>query len=264
MLSENGVGLVCAGGVGQSFLARMPALLQRLGPIKTSTFRVSRQVANSLRAGYAASHYSALEPCPLILVWVAEARLDRVLRDMVARTPLRKTPFSKNIVVLCESVRDSFTASALQRTGARIATLNPIPDSGEQLFVAEGHPAAVRHVRALFAESRRKIICLKPGMKPLYFAGIHAGAPLLLPWIAAGMASLRAAGFSRSEAALVGEILGIHALHKYAKAGAKAWNQRTENELRRALEYGLPEIRSRDPRLADLYEQGIRLALAQF
>lgn len=264
MKSEDGVGLVCAGGVSQSFLARMPALLRYLGPIKTSSFRVSRQAANSLRAGYAASHHSALEACRLILVLVPEAKLDRILRDMVARTPIRDAPFSKNMVVLCGCVRDSLTPNPLHGTGARVASLNLIPDSREDLFVAEGHPDTVRCLRKLFAESRRKIIALKPGTKPLFFAGIHASAPLLLPWLALGMASFRAAGFSRSEAAMVGEILGIRALRKYAKAGAKAWSSKTERCLRRALDNDIPVIRSRDPRLAELYEQGIRLALAHF
>jgi hypothetical protein len=264
MQPEDGMGLVCAGGVNQSFLARMPALLRHLGPIKTSSFRVSRQAANSLRAGYAASHYSALEPCRLILVAAPEARLEPILRDMVVRTPIRKAPFSKNMVVLCGCVRDSLAPNPLHATGARVASLNLIPDSREQIFVAEGHPATVRHLRTLFAESRRKVIALKPGCKPLFFAGIHAGAPLLLPWIAAGMTSLRAAGFSRSEAAMVGEILGARVLRKYAKAGAKSWNRQIEIGLRHALDNNIPAIRSRDPRLAELYEQGIRLALAQF
>ena len=258
------MGLVCTGGVGQSFLARMPALLRRLGPIKTSTFRISRQVSNTLRAGEAASHHSSLESCGVIFVWMAEQRLDRTLRELVARTPIRKAPYSANIVVLCECVRDSLTPSPLDSTGARVATLNPIPDSREQIFVAEGHPAAVRCLRALFAESDRKLIGLKPGTKPLFFAGIHAGAPLLLPWIAAGMTCLRAAGFSHSEAAAVSEILGVRVLRKYAKAGAKAWSRITEVELRHALQHGVPEIRRRDLRLADLYQQGIHLALSQF
>jgi len=44
-------GLVGAGGVGRSFLARMPALLERIGPVKGASLRVSRRIANGLRAG---------------------------------------------------------------------------------------------------------------------------------------------------------------------------------------------------------------------
>ena len=261
---NEGVGLVCAGSVSQSFLTRMPALLRHLGPIKTSNFRVSRKIVKALRAGYAASHYSALEPCQLILVWLPEAKLDRIVRDMTVRTPIRKAPFSTNMVVLCESARDSTAAAALRGTGARVATLNLIPESSERLFVAEGHPAVLRCMRTVLAEDRRKLIVLKPHTKPLFFAGIHASSPLLLPWIAAGMASLRACGLSRSQAAWVGEVLGTRALRRYAKAGIKAWSRETETELRRALDHGLPEIRSRYPSLAELYEEGIRLALRRF
>ncbi len=263
-MQQPSIGLVCAGGVSRSFLARMPALLQQLGPIKTSSYRVSRQVSNSLRAGHAVSHYHSLEDCRLILVSAPEEHLDRILREMATRIPIRKAPPSKTMVVLCGCARDSLSPSALQGTGARVATINPIPDSGEQLFVGEGNVAAIRRLRAIFAENRRKLICLRPGTKPLYFAAIHAGAPLLLPWIATGMTGLRAAGFSRTEAAMVGELLGTRALRRYAKGGAKSWSRRMEADLRHALDEGLERIRARFPRLARMYEQGIRVALEEF
>jgi len=253
------MGLVCAGGVNQSFLARSPAVLSRLGPIKASSYRVARQIANTLRAGEAASHYSVLEPCPVIWIFLPEGGLDRALRELVAQAVLGKT-----MVVLCDCVRDSLALDAFRTTGARVASLNPVPGSRERIFVAEGHRDTLRMLRTLLAEDRRKLIELRPGTKPLFFAGVHVGAPLLLPWISAGMACLRAAGFTRSEAATVGEVLGDQALRSYVRAGAKAWNRQTAATLRQALENDLPSIRSRNPRLAALYEQGIRLALAAF
>ncbi len=263
-MNLEGMGLVCAGGVNQSFLARMPALLGRLGPIKASTYRVARQIANTLRTGEAASHYSTLEACPAIWTFVPEADLDRILRDLVAQTPFQETRRRNTMVVLCDCVRDSLAAGALRMAGARVASLNAIPGSREQIFVAEGHRDTLRMVRRLLEEDKRKLIELKPGMKPLFFAGVHAAGPLLLPWIASGMECLRAAGFTRTEAATVGEFLGVHALRSYVRAGAKAWNRRTAASLRQALENDLPAIRSGNPRLADSYEQGIRVALAAF
>ncbi len=253
------MGLVCAGGVNQSFLARTPALLARLGPIKASSYRVARQIANTLRAGQAASHYSVLEACPVIWIFLPEGGLDRTLRDLVAQAALNRT-----MVVLCDCARDSLALGPLRATGARVASMNAVPGSRERIFVAEGHRDTLRVLRTLLAEDKRKLIELRPGTKPLFFAGVHVGAPLLLPWISGGMACLRAAGFTRSEAATVGEFLGNHALRSYVRAGAKAWNRQTAATLRRALENDLPSIRSSNPRLAALYEQGIRLALDAF
>ncbi len=263
-MNLEGMGLVCAGGVNQSFLARMPALLARLGPIKASSYRVARQIANTLRTGEAASHYSMLEACPVIWTFVPEADLDRILRDLVAQTPSPETRCRKTMVVLCDCVRDSLAAGALRASGARVVSLNPIPGSREQIFVAEGHRDTLRMLRRLLEEDKRKLIELKPGTKPLFFAGVHAAAPPLLPWIAAGMECLREAGFTRAEAAAVGEFLGVHTLRSYIRAGAKSWNRRTEAALRQALANDIPAIRSGNPRLADLYEQGIRVALATF
>src|ERR1700683_5449834 len=101
MQPENGMGLVCAGGVNQSFLARMPALLAHLGPVKASSYRVARQIANTLRTGEAASHSSTLEACPVIWIFVAETDLGRILRDLVAQTPFQETRRRKTMVVLC-------------------------------------------------------------------------------------------------------------------------------------------------------------------
>jgi len=254
-----GVGLICAGGATGSFLARLPSLLARLGPVKASSFRIARQVSHSLRAGQAASHYSALEPCPIVCVWVPDSSLDRTLRDFAAQTPIDKT-----MVVLCESARESGSPSPLKSTSARVATLHPVPELREGMFVAEGHPDVLRALHALLAEDGRKLIELKCGSKPLFFAGVHFASPLLLPWIAAAVDSLRASGLTRAEAVAVGEHLGARMLHRYAKAGERVWNSKTAASLRRALEHDLEAIRRHDPRLPELYEQGIRIALARF
>lgn len=63
---------------------------------------------------------------------------------------------------------------------------------------------------------------------------------------------------------MVAECLGIHALNSYIRAGGRAWNCETAANLRRALQQDLPAIRSWNPRLAGLYEEGIGIALNAF
>ena len=183
-------GLVGAGGVNQSFLARMPALLGRLGPVKGSTLRVSRRIANGLRAGFAVSDYAELQPCEWIWIFVPEGTLDRVVADLAAEVAM-----PGKMVVLCDVLRDSLGPSPMRTAGARLATINCVPESDEQVFVAEGHPAVIAELRKHLAVEGRKLIELRPAAKTLYLSGVHMGAHLLMPWIAGAVESFRAAGF---------------------------------------------------------------------
>jgi hypothetical protein len=253
------MGLVCTGSATRSFVARMPAVLARLGPIKASSFRVARQISRSLRAGQAVSHYSVLESCPIVWFAVPDTVMNRTLRDFMAQTAIRD-----NMIVLCDCEREIGEAARLARAGARVASLNPIPEPRDRSFVAEGHPETVRTLRRLLAEDDRKLIELRAGMKPLFFAGIRFSAPLLMPWIASAIESLRAAGLSRADAVAVVEHIGTRTLRRYIKAGDRAWNRQTAGGLRHALEYDLEAVRGQDPRLSELYAKAIRIAIEKF
>ena len=253
------MGLVAAGGVARSFLARMPALLARLGPIKAASYRVARRLVNQLKSGRAASHYSMLEPCPVILVCVPEEHLSTVMLDMRAQIPLRQ-----NIVVLCGCVRGSLSAGALRAAGARVASLNAVDQTGERVFVAEGHPEALRALRSLLAAEQRKLVEIRAEAKSLYWAGVNLASQLLIPWFAASVESLCAAGLSRAEAASMTQALGAAALRQWAKAGRKAWRGLSDPTLGHILEPETGSLQAADPRIAALYTDMLRQALEYF
>lgn len=244
-------GLVGAGGVSRSFLARMPALLARLGPVKGASFQVSRRIANGLRAGFGVPSYQTLQECDLIWIVVPENKLDSVTQELAAEIRLHG-----KMVVLCDALRDSLCPSPLRSAGARLASLHCVPASEERTFAAEGHPAAIAELRRLLAMDGRKLIPLRAASKPLYLLGVYLGAYSLLPWIAGAVESLRAAGFPRAEAMRAVQALAARALRAYAKAGDKAWNQAAAENLHRAIERDLEAIRLTDPRLAALYSDG--------
>jgi hypothetical protein len=251
MKVQKTAGLVGAGGVSRSFLARLPALLERLGPVKGASFQVSRRIANGLRAGFGVSSYRPLQQCDLIWIAVPENMIDSVTQHLAAEVHL-----DRKMVVLCDALRDSLWPSPLRTAGARLASLNCVPASEERTFAAEGHPAVLTEVRRLLAIDSRKLILLHPASKPLYFSGVYLGVHLLLPWIAGAVESLRAAGFPRTEAMRAVQALGARALRAYGKAGDKAWNRAAAEDLHRAIERDLEAIRLTDPRLAMLYSEG--------
>lgn len=253
------MGLIAAGGVNRTFVARMPVLLARMGPVKAASFRVARRIANALRAGEAVMNYAALEKCDLIWIAVPDAGLDRISRDLAAATPL-----AGKIAVLCGSARDSFWPGPLLAGGARVATLNCVEESNERLFVAEGDPDAMRALVRVIAAEKRKLIHLRAASKALYLSGVHLATHLLLPWIAASVESLRDAGLSRVEATRVANALGGRALRSYAKAGPKAWSPAAADRLRLSIARDLDTIRGVDPKLAALYADGVEQALRYF
>jgi|GEM_PF-1171074 len=259
MRSQKPAGLIGAGGVNQSFLARLPAVLEQLGPVKGSSLKVSRRIANGLRAGFGVDDYQELAPCRLIWILAPETALDFITTELASAVPMMgKT------VVLCDALRDSLRPSPLRTTGARVVTLNCMPESAERKFVGEGHPAALVELRKLLAMDRRKLIELRPACKPLYFAGAYMGSQLLMPWIAGAADSFRAAGFSREEAVGAVEALGVRALRGYAKAGDKAWNRATAERLQRAIAPRAETLRFTDTRLAALFSDGSDRMLRYF
>jgi predicted short-subunit dehydrogenase-like oxidoreductase (DUF2520 family) len=259
MKLRKSAGLVGAGGVNQSFVARMPALLEQLGPVKGSSLKVSRRIANGLRAGSGVDAYGALEPCSLIWICAPEDLLDGLAAELASTIPL-----AGKTVVLCDVLRDSLWPSPLRAAGARLATLNCIPESLERKFVAEGHPLALAELRKLLARDRRRLIEIRPATKPLYLAGVHLASHLLLPWVAGAAESLRAAGFPRNEAVSAVEALGERTLRAYGKAGDKAWNRLAAERLQRAVAEDFETLRQTDSRLAALFADGGERMLRYF
>jgi predicted short-subunit dehydrogenase-like oxidoreductase (DUF2520 family) len=259
MKSDLGMGLVSAGSVNRSFLARMPALHAHLGPVKATSFLTAKTAVRTLRAGYAVSHYYALELCKVIWIAVPETSLDRLSSELAAQMPVHRT-----MVVICDCVRESTAPNALTKTGARIATVNPVEGTREAQFVAEGDGHTVNAIKRLLSTERRKLLVLEPGAKPLYFAGLHLATHLVTPWVDASVRTLRAAGFPRANAVEIAEALVRKVLRDYENSGTKYWDDRASADLKVALSREASRLREADKHLGDYYAQGIRQALEYF
>ena len=247
-------GLVSAGGISQSFLTRMPALLGALGPVKASSFRVAQRIAKTLRSGYAVKDYASLEDCHLIWMAVPDAMLDGAASELLIRTRL-----SRAMVVVCGSAYDSGRLLPLSRAGARVGSLSAVEGTGERLFVAEGHPDVRRELRRLAKAEKRNLVEMPAGSKLLYLAGVDLAGSLAVPWVAASVDSLCAAGFSRPQATRAVEALTARSLRSYGRTGRKEWRSASVGQFRiRQLE--LETLGGGPPHLARLYAQAVERA----
>lgn len=248
-------GLICAGGVAQSFLARWPEALAAIGPVKASSLWVARRLANSLGAGRPVESFRDLAGSDPIWIALPERSLSGAIRDLAQAVPLRGTT-----VLLCDSLRGS---AGFEIPGARVVTLSAI-EPEERLIAAEGDPGALRDLRRLASRGGRRLIELHPGSKALFLAGIHFATHLTLPCAAAAVETLRAAGFSRADATAVAAMLGTRSFRAYSKGGERAWNPLSALELRYAAQHGTAAVRAADPRIGALYAALVTESLKYF
>lgn len=250
------MGLVGAGGVGQSFIAHMPSLHAQLGPIKGVSFAAARRLEVSLRAGRAVPNYAALEFCSLIWIYVPENTLDVTLRDLAEQSAMHHT-----MLVICETQRDSATFELLRHRGAQIATLNTVDESWQTPFIAEGHPETVRTIRKILMHERRRMIELRPGTKNRFLAAMDMMSELLRPFSAAALSCMQSAGVELSAASHLLENAALRTLRGAAKPGRKATSATTREQLAYALAHQVEQLRTAAPREAELYAQALRIAL---
>jgi len=247
----NRIGLIASGAVSQSFVARLPFVRDRLGPVYSPALRNASRIVNGLRIGIPVSEFVALSRCGMVLIAVPDDLLEATVSAAAAESEAR---WQRKIVVLCGSAFDAGALDPLQKLGAYCVTLDAVPASGEARFVTDGDPAAVAELRRLFGRSN--LFVLDRGGKAAYQAGILLATDLALEMTAGAVESLRTAGLSRPQAVPVVEALMTQTARAYGKAGRRAATGMPSAEI---LAYYAKAIRDRDPALARLFERALAL-----
>ena len=246
----NRIGLIASGAVSQSFLARLPFVRERLGPIYSPALRIASRISNGLRVGYPVSDFGAVARCGIVLIAVPDSTLDATVESAAAAD----ARWTRKSVILCDSTHDTAALAPLQSRGADCASLGVIPASGETRFVAEGDPAAVATLRRLFG--RANLLVLEPGGKDAYLAGLLLATDLTLELTARAVDSLRAAGLKRPQAVPIIEALVTQTARSYAKAGRRG---APGLPPRAVLSNYARAIRARDPEVARLFESAVEM-----
>jgi len=252
------VGLVGAGCLSRSFVARLPALPERLGPVLAPSYRLASRLVNGLRAGHPVEAHEELQEAHLVLIAVPDSVLAQVVEALAAGVPDWRGKF----VLLCESREDCTALAPLVARGAVAASLDPIPGLNQR-FVVEGDRKAVREARHLLGRSVTQLFEIPCGKKAVFWAALTLSG-LMLPVAEAASRCLRAAGMAPAAANSLLEQLLERATRSYMHGGRKAWSgvlaEADEPETVRELE----ALRQQDPALARAYEQLARFALERF
>ncbi len=250
MKKARSVGLIGAGSLTDSPLTRFRWLSDRLGPVKSGSFRVASRIANMLRTGHAVKDYAEFESCELILICVPEGTLPQIVSEMLSSG----ISWRGKTVVLCSTWLDSGDLRDLSARGASVGSIAAIPGFDGEGYLVEGDPLAIRQSKSLVEHRDRRAVSIERPLKPFYLAALTSTGTLLFALLHVAFESLRRAGNPPGLSAALLERQVARTLRSFLKGGRRAYPE--PRELSRQLR----ALSAASPELAYYLEQSTRLA----
>ena len=256
MKRAQSVGLIGTGSLTDSPLTRFWWLPQRLGPVKSASYRVASRIANMLQAGRPVKDYAEFETCDLILVCVPDETVPKVVSEMVSSG----ISWHGKAVVLCSTWLDSGELHELAVRGASVGSICPIPGfslgsiSDAERYLVEGDPLAIRQSKNLVEYRDRRAIAIERPLKPFYLAALTCTGTLLFALLHVASESLHRARIPPGLSATLLERQLTRTLRSFLKGGRRAYP--TPRELPRQLR----ALSAANPELSHYLEQSCHLA----
>jgi predicted short-subunit dehydrogenase-like oxidoreductase (DUF2520 family) len=250
MKKAKSVGLIAAGSLTDSPLTRFWWLSERLGPVKSASYRVASRIANMLRAGRPVKDYAEFEACALVLVCIPEETVSQVVSEMVSSG----ISWRGKAVVLCSDWLDSGELRELSALGASVGSISPIPGFEDQRYLVEGDPLAIRQAKSLVEYGEWRAVAIEGSLKPFYLAAVTCTGSLLFAMLLAAFDSLHHARIPPAFSATLLERQITRTLRSFLKGGRRAYPQPRE------LPRQLSALSAAAPELAYYFEQSTRLA----
>jgi predicted short-subunit dehydrogenase-like oxidoreductase (DUF2520 family) len=250
MKKAQSVGLIGTGSLTDTPLTRFWWLPERLGPVKSASYRVASRIANMLQAGHPVKDYAEFESCDLILVCVPEETVPQVVSEMASAG----ISWRGKAVVLCSTWLDSGELHQLSALGASVGSISPIPGFDNERYLVEGDPPAIRQSKSLVEYRDRRVIAIERPLKPFYLAALTCTGTLLFALLHVASDSLHRARIPPGLSATLLERQLTRTLRSFLKGGRRAYP--TPRELPRQLR----ALSAANPELSHYLEQGCHLA----
>jgi predicted short-subunit dehydrogenase-like oxidoreductase (DUF2520 family) len=250
MKKAQSVGLIGTGSLTDSPLTRFRWLSERLGPVKSTSYRLASRIANMLQAGHPVRDYTEFEACVLVLVCVSEEDVPRVVSEMLSSG----ISWRGKAVVLCSTWLDSGALRDLSAHGALVGSINPIPGFDDRRYLAEGDALAIRESKRLLEHRDCRVVAIERPLKPFYLAAFTCTGSLLFALVHVAFEALRHSGVSPGVSATLLERQITRTLRSFLKGGRRAYPE--PRELPRQLR----ALSAASPELEHYFEQSCRLA----
>ncbi len=241
-------GLICAGGVSQIWLSRVPGFRDRLGPVKGPGIRSASRVVNTLRAGWSVDQWTGLEAANVLFLAVPRrdsARqlelLDRASLDWTGRT-----------LVAVDTELDVQRLRVFRERGAEVVALDRIVAGSLPCIVLQGNAAPLRVIRPLFPIGQFRLVEVAPGQRDAFLAGVDLASSFSLPLLAASADAFMATGVPATQAQRLAEDILSRTARSFLRGGKKTWSGALAEGDLEAIERRWEGLRSRHPGQAAL------------
>jgi len=219
MKKAKSVGLIGTGSLTDTSLTRFWWLSERLGPVKSSSYRLASRIANMLRAGHPVKDYAEFETCILILVCVPEDEISQMVSEMLSAG----ISWRGKAVVLCSTWLDSSELRELSARGAAVGSISSIPGFDDQRYLVEGDPFAIRQSKLLVEYRDRRAVAIERPLKPFYLASLTCTGSLLFALLRVAFEALHHAGIPPGLSGPLLERQVTRTFRSFLKGGRRAY-----------------------------------------
>lgn len=254
MKKSKPVGLLAAGRMTESPLARIPPLTRDLGPIVAVNKRLASRYANLLRAGWAAEPGELLA-CRLIVLQAREEEWGA----LSARLGSARCP----VAILADECGVALQKQ-IRAFGLAVCSVGISPLVARPLMVLDGDASAVRAVRSWASGGGVRCVELRPGGEAHYGAGIVLVSALVTPIVDAATRSLRASGLSQVDSRQIVTRLLEAALRSHDAHGRKGWPNPSAPGRIEVVAAQCETLAARDARLERLYARVLGACLEYY
>ena len=210
-------GLMGAGAVNASLIARLPGKAASIGPVAAVSFRVASRIVNSLGAGTAVRSAAELDSARAILFHSSPEQFPALAEALCSA----RIEWAGKSMIFCDCEPLGGVEKCFRGRGASVATLRRCALPGR--LVVEGSAAALAAGHRLARQLGMKAIEVTPDCSEAFEAALALGSGALTPLIDHACGLLRECGVRDTEAPRLAAALFEQTAREYARTGRQSW-----------------------------------------
>jgi hypothetical protein len=210
-------GLIGAGTVNASLIARLPRNGRSLGSVAAVSFRVASRIVNSLGAGTPVRSADELDASRVILFHSSPEQFQTLLDALSAA----EVKWPGKLLIFCDCHAEASAAESFRNRGASVASLRGCAMPAR--MIVEGNGAALALAHRMAKDLGSKTIEITPDSAPAFDAVMTLGCGALTPLIDYATGLLRQCGVRDAEAPKLAAALFEQTARDYSRTGRQSW-----------------------------------------